>query len=76
MGYSSAWFLKAPKKEEIKSIDPENPDAQGLIHFYQNHQNKWKFLTADQYEAQKESLPDICFATRHPIKSFLERVQR
>lgn len=34
MSMKGAFFLKAAKKEAYKSIDPENPDAEGLIHFY------------------------------------------
>lgn len=34
MGMKTAFFLKAAKKDTLKSIDPDNPDAEGLIHFY------------------------------------------
>ena len=67
-------------------MDPENPSATGLMHFYQeDHPEKvidgkkakvWKFLSQDQYEAQKDSLPDLCFATRHKIKGLSEVVQK
>ena len=67
-------------------MDPENPDATGLLHFYQEeHPEKeingqkvkqWKFLTAEEYEERKGSLPDLCFATRHCIKGLAERMYK
>lgn len=67
-------------------MDPENPSATGLMHFYQEeHPEKvidgkkakiWKFLSQNQYEEQKDSLPDLCFATRHKIKGLSEAVQK
>ena len=77
MGKSAAYILMAADKQETKSIDPDHPEEKGLIHFYQQPgSNDWKFVTADQYEQQKDSLPDVCFATKQPIKAFLERVKR
>lgn len=69
-------IMKPPDDDKDVSIDPDNPKAKGLIHFYQNEAKEWKFVTQEQYEAQKDSLPNVCFATRHPMKSFLERVKR
>ena len=81
MGKEAAYLLMAAENQEIKSIDPDHPENKGLIHFYQTPEDspdgkKWKFLTAEEYEAQKDSLPDVCFATRHPIESLLARVKR
>ena len=65
MGRKSAYILMAADKQVIKSIDPDHPDAKGLIHFYQQPESiGWQFVTAEQYEEQKDSLPDVCFATR------------
>ena len=30
-----ATFFLFSKKEDVKSMDPENPEATGLLHFYQ-----------------------------------------
>ena len=81
VGKEAAYLLMAADKQEIKSIDPDHPESKGLIHFYQTPEEaeggkKWKFLTSEEYEAQKDTLPDVCFATRHPINSLLERVKR
>ncbi len=67
-------------------MDPENPESKGLLHFYQEeHPEKvidgkkaksWKFLTQDKYEEQKDSLPNLCFATRHNIKGLAEIVEK
>lgn len=46
-------------------------EARGLIHFYQKEDGSWVFLSEEQYdEAVKEgTVPDCCFATKHPIKN-------
>ena len=81
MGKSACYFLMAADNQETPSIDPERPAAKGLIHFYQTpaadvRGKQWHFVTAEEYEAKKNTLPDICFATRHSMQSFLERVKR
>ena len=48
MGKRSTYILMAADKQVIKSIDPDHPDAKGLIHFYQQPGSKdWKFITAE-----------------------------
>lgn len=78
IGRESVYLLMAADKQEQKSIDPENPQAKELIHFYQKVNDagvkEWQFVTKDQYEAKKDTLPEVCFATRHPIKKLLVRV--
>ena len=54
----------------MPSINPNKPEATGLIHFYQSEDGKWNFVSEEDYQSQKSQLPDICFATRHPIKNF------
>ena len=68
-------------KKLATSMDPEKPEATGLTHFYQEEDpdskvKKWKFITSEMYEQSKDSLPFICFATRHPIKELTERAKR
>lgn len=76
MGRSAVYLLMGSNDEQQKSIDPDNPEAKGLIHFYQEKDDagvkEWKFVTQEQYEDKKESLPDVCFATRHSIKKLIE----
>mmetsp|Transcript_21015 Transcript_21015/g.28267 ORF Transcript_21015/g.28267 Transcript_21015/m.28267 type:complete len:134 (+) Transcript_21015:3257-3658(+) len=70
-------MLIRPKKQVTTSIDPDHPEESGLIHFYQDGADQsWKFVTPEQYEVKKNELPAVCFATRHPMVSFLERVKR
>ena len=45
------------------SIIPDKPTATGLTHFYKEN-GEWKFVSSDDYEAKKESLPHLCFATK------------
>ena len=35
MGRKSCFFLMGSDKKESDSIDPDHPEAKGLIHFYQ-----------------------------------------
>lgn len=80
VGRSCVYLLMAADKQENASIDPDHPEEKDLIHFYQKTTESgdkiWKFMTKADYEQQKNDLPDVCFATRHPIKQLLERVQR
>lgn len=62
------YVLKDSSKKPV-SIIPEKPDASGLIHFYREG-DQWVFLDPEEYEAKKDSLPKVCFATRHPIADF------
>jgi len=40
-----------------------------MVYFYKSG-GMWKFVTEDEYEAKKASLPDVCFATDQFIKDF------
>jgi hypothetical protein len=51
MGKESSYILMAADKQITDSIDPSNPEAKGLIHFYQTPDSKdWKFVTQEKYE--------------------------
>ena len=65
VGYNVTYFVMGPESSQ-KSIIPEQPDATGMIHFYKQG-GEWKFMRHEEYESQKDSLPDLCFATRHHI---------
>lgn len=47
---------------------PDGSKSEGLLHFY-NKNNAWHFVTQEEYLNKKNELPDICFATKHPIDS-------
>lgn len=58
MSWGASFILLRPLELENASIDPENPEETGLIHFYQDASTKdWKFTTPDKYEALKDELP-------------------
>ena len=77
MSLTASYFVMASEDDKKnESIDPDHPEAKGLIHFYQTEAKEWKFVNQEQYDAQKDTLPGVCFATRHSIKTFLERVKR
>lgn len=70
---SVAYLVRGDNKKPI-SIVPENPDATGIIHFYKKKEDaSWVFVTEDDYEAKKEELPKLCFATRANISEFSEK---
>ena len=81
----ASFFLMGGKKTET-SMDPEKPEATGLTHFYcEEHPDKivegkkakvWKFISEQEYEERKDSLPDLCFATRHLIKGLADKVKK
>ena len=87
-GRHATYLLMANGKQDKISMDAENPDATGLLHFYQEeHPEKeidgkklkvWKFMTEQEYasEESKNALPDICFATRHKIKGLANRLKK
>ena len=56
----------------MPSVDPDHPDDRELIHFYRTG-NVWKFFHQEDYNdiVKKNTIPEICFATRHPIKNGL-----
>ena len=47
----SVFYLMGGEKEEKVSMDPDHPEEEGLIHFYQaaneDGEKQWKFLTPD-----------------------------
>ena len=51
---------------------PDNPTLRDLVHFWRDPDGAWKFATSEQVATGAIEPPDICFATRHPIKDFLE----
>ena len=83
MGKAFSYFLLGDPKGETKSIHPKAPEEKGLIHFYQAEKEvegemvkEWKFLTPAEYEAQKANLPDVCFATRHPLNWLTAKLEK
>ena len=36
---------------------------------------QWKFITAEEYKSNKDSLPSVCFATRHTIDELADRLR-
>jgi len=80
MSWNACFILLEPEKLDERSIDPEKPEATGLIHFYQkvnpDGQKGWHFITQESYQERHNELPDVCFATRHRMIPFLQRVLR
>ena len=67
---NSTIIVMQKNKYQLPSIDPAQSENRDLIHFYKTG-NDWKFVTQSEYAMKKNTIPEICFATRHPIKNFL-----
>ena len=67
-------FVVQKKKVPPKtvSIIPGNPDYQGLVHFYKKD-GEWQFITAENYQKEKDTLPKLSFACRHTINGFKDK---
>lgn len=84
VGATTAFMIMQQQSKQTVSMVPDQPDAHGLVHFYQveetkvNEQGesqpvkKWVYVTEEQYEMEKESLPAIVYATRHPIEKLAD----
>ena len=70
----AGFIITEGDKRNVKSIIPDQPDAKGLIHFYKEpNNNEWRFMTEAEYKVNKQELPLLSFATRHPIEDFKEK---
>jgi hypothetical protein len=45
----------------------EDKKAKGILHFFFDSNNQIQYVSQDEYEAKKETLPDLCFAIKAPI---------
>ena len=70
----ATWVIMQKKVEPLPSIIPDKADYRGLVHFYKQG-GQWRFIEEDDLEMEHGRLPDICFATRHPIKDW-DRVSK
>lgn len=55
--------------EQLPSILADEPEYRGLVHFYRN-KGKWIFIKEEDLAMQVDRLPELVYATRHPIKDF------
>ena len=51
----------------IKSMIPNKPALEGLVHFYKKPSGEWAFIEPSEYLQKERELPDLCFATRFPV---------
>ena len=65
------YLIQGENKQPVSMV-PNKPEATGLVHFFKKGGN-WVFVTEDEYEAKKNELPQLCFATRYPIANFSEK---
>ena len=71
--------------DEQDSINPDKPEEKGLVHFYQvvteqtgedgKPVKEWRFVSPSEYEAKKNEIPALCYATRHPIDWLIEKIK-
>ena len=53
------------------SVNQNDRDDRDLVHFWKEKEGNWKFASSEEVATTAIEPPDICFATRHPIKDFL-----
>jgi hypothetical protein len=46
---------------------------EGVLHFYNDSNGKLVIVPPSEYESKADSLPDICFAIKYPIKKLEEK---
>ena len=71
--------------DEQESINPDKPQEKGLVHFYQvvteqtgedgKPVKEWRFVSPSEYEAKKNEIPELCYASRHPINWLIEKIK-
>lgn len=71
----SSFMITERVSQREESMVPGDPSATGLVHFYQEG-GRYVFLSQAQYEARKNELPALCFATRIPIKHLIDLDRR
>jgi hypothetical protein len=64
--YKSFVFLLEPDQRKRVSMIPSKPDATGLIHFYMKN-GVMEYVTEEEYDEKKSTLPLVTFASRQPI---------
>jgi len=67
---TEASFIIIQKSVEVlPSIVPGEPENRDLVHFYKQR-GQWNIIKEEDFIMYQDRLPDICFATRHPVKNF------
>jgi len=73
----ATFFIIKNVIEVIPSIVENEPNNHGLTHFYFDEVTKeWEIVKQEDFEdkekgtARKNKMPDLLFATRHPIKNW------
>jgi hypothetical protein len=51
----------------------ENQYEEGILHFYKDKDGKIVKIPPSKYAEMQNSLPDICFAVKYPIKKLEEK---
>lgn len=74
---SATFFIIKNEIEVIPSIVENEPNNHGLTHFYFDEVSKeWEIVKQEDFEdkekgtSRKNKMPDLLFATRHPIKNW------
>ncbi|CDW73494.1 UNKNOWN [Stylonychia lemnae] len=77
-GQQSSFVMIQPKKEHSEKLKHKINDQQseeGLLHFYYDSRDNLVMVPPSQYQYLKETLPDISFAIKYPIKDLASKPQ-
>jgi hypothetical protein len=67
--FEASFIIISKSVEVLPSIVPDEPENRDLVHFYKQR-GQWNIIKDEEFQMHQDRLPDICFATRHPIKDF------
>lgn len=51
----------------------ESSYEEGVLHFYNDQNGKLVIVPPSEYASKSDTLPDICFAIKYPIKKLEEK---
>ena len=75
IGKTASFVILNPKKQSTANQHKisETHYEEGVLHFYFDEDGKLNMLPPSQYEELKDTLPDLCFAIKYPIKNLESR---
>ncbi|CDW84904.1 hect e3 ubiquitin [Stylonychia lemnae] len=76
-GHRSSHVIIEGEKEPTDNLHSHKVNGElktGILHVYKDEAGKLQYLTQDEYEAKKDTLPDICLALKSQVEN-LENIE-
>ena len=75
-GYNYSFIYSESPKEITElcmhKVEETNYE-EGVLHFYNDSKGKLVIIPPSEYASKADTLPDICFAIKYPIKKLEEK---